>query len=181
MQRSNLRRRAAGLCVAAGASLFLASPALAGSDHVRASGALVRYSTAIPVGSTARVTAVYNAAGSSIIVLQVRGLAPNTAYGAHAHANACGATGSAAGPHYQHVQDPHQPSSDPAYANPQNEIWLDFETDSEGNGTGTAKVDWQFSPDRRPGSVIIHAEQTHTGPTDSGTAGARLACLTVNF
>ena len=181
MQGSNLRRNAAGLCVAAGVTLFAASPALAGTVQVHATGELVRYSTAIPDGATARVDAVYNAAGSSIVVLHVKGLAPNTAYGAHAHSHACGVTGAAAGSHYQHVLDPHQPSTNPAYANPQNEIWLDFHTDSEGNGTGTAKVDWQFSPDRRPGSVIIHAEETHTGPTDSGTAGARLACLTVDF
>src|SRR4051812_40872345 len=142
MHRSNLRRNAATLCVAAGVSLFAASPALAGTGHVRAGGELVRYSTSIPKGAVARVDAVYDAAGSSIVVLHVKGLAPNTAYGAHAHANACGLTGSAAGPHYQHVVDPHQPSTDPAYANAQNEIWLDFETDSEGNGTGTAKVDW---------------------------------------
>lgn len=181
MHRANVRRNAAGLCVAAGVSLFAASPALAGATHVHASGELVRYSAAVPAGATARVSAVYNAAGSSIVVLHVSGLAPHTAYGAHAHANACGLTGATAGPHYQHVVDPHQPSTDPAYANPQNEIWLDFRTDSEGNGTGTTKVDWQFSPDRHPGSVIIHAEQTHTGPTDSGTAGARLACLTMDF
>lgn len=33
--------------------------------------------------------------------------------------------------------------------------------------------------DRRDWSVVIHAEHTHTGPSDSGTAGARLACLDV--
>ena len=181
MHRPLLRRNAAALCVAAGVSLFAASPALAGADHARADGDLVRYSAAIPVGAHARVNAVYDASGSTVVVLHVSGLAPNTAYGAHAHANPCGLTGAAAGPHYQHVMDPHQPSTSPAYANAQNEIWLDFVTDHEGSGTGTAKVDWQFSPDRRPGSVIIHAEQTHTGPTDSGTAGARLACLTVDF
>jgi Cu-Zn family superoxide dismutase len=181
MHRSILRRNAAVLCAAAGVSLFAASPALAGTEHARAAGELVRYSAAIPVGAHARVDAVYNASGASIVVLHVWGLAPNTAYGSHAHVNACGTTGAAAGPHYQHVVDTHQPSTNPAYANPQNEIWLDFETDSEGNASATAKEDWQFSPDRRPGSVIIHAEQTHTGPDDSGTAGARLACLTVGF
>jgi Cu-Zn family superoxide dismutase len=181
MHRPTLRRNAAVACALAGASLFAASPALAGAEHVRASGELVRYSAAVPDGAQGRVNAVYNAHGDTIVVLHVTGLAPYTAYGSHAHANACGATGAAAGPHYQHVVDPHQPSTSPAYANPQNEIWLDFETDSEGNGAAIAKVDWQFAPERRPRSVIIHAEQTHTGPDNSGTAGARLACLTVNF
>ena len=181
MQRSMLRRTTALLCAVAGSTLFAASPALAGADHARASGELIRYSTAIPEGASARVDAVYNASGASIFVLHVWGLAPNTAYGSHAHVNACGATGAAAGPHYQHVVDPHQPSTDPAYANPHNEVWLDFETDSDGNATATSTEDWQFSADRRPGSVIIHVETTHTGPDDSGTAGARLACLTVAF
>jgi Cu-Zn family superoxide dismutase len=181
MHRSTLRRNASVFCAVAGVSLFAASPALAGAEHAHARGELVRYSPAVPAGAQARVDAVYNAVGDSIVVLHVTGLAPNTAYGSHAHANACGPTGAGAGPHYQHVVDPHQPSTNPAYANPQNEIWLDFKTDDEGNGTARAKVDWQFSPDRRPGSVIIHAEQTHTGPDDSGTAGTRLACLTVDF
>jgi superoxide dismutase, Cu-Zn family len=174
-------RYAAVLCALGGVSLFAASPALANAQHVRAAGELIRYSALIPQGAQARVDAVYDAHGTSIVVLHVMGLAPNTAYGAHAHANACGPRGADAGPHYQHVPDPHQPSTDPAYANPQNEIWLDFDTDGDGAGTAVARVAWQFSVDRRPHSVIIHAEQTHTGPDDSGTAGARLACLTVDF
>jgi Cu-Zn family superoxide dismutase len=179
--RSTIRRGTFVACAAAGLGLFVASPALAGADHAHASGELIRYSAAIPSGARARVNAVYTAQGQSVVVLHVTGLVPNTAYGAHAHANACGLTGPDAGPHYQHVQDPHQPSTNPAYANRENEIWLDFRTDQDGNGTATTKVDWQFSPDRRAASVIIHAEQTHTGPDDSGTAGARLACLTVDF
>lgn len=181
MFRSTLRRSALAACGVAGLTLFAAAPALASAEHAHASGELIRYSDAIPVGAQARVDAVYNAHGDSIVVLHVTGLMPNTGYGAHAHVNACGLHGADAGPHYQHVPDPHQPSTDPAYANPQNEIWLDFNTDEDGNGVATAKVAWQFSPDRRPGSVIIHAEQTHTGPNDSGTAGARLACLSVDF
>ena len=161
--------------------LFVASPAIAGADRVRSQGPLTRYSTAIPAGSTARVQAVYNSAGDTIVSLHVWGLAPNTAYGAHAHQNPCGLAGAAAGPHFQHVMDPVVPSTNPAYANPDNEIWLDFTTDEDGNGSAQTRVAWQFEPDRRPHSVIIHAEQTHTGETDSGTAGARLACLTVDF
>ena len=36
-----------------------------------------------------------------------------------------------AGPTFQNVVDPVQPSVDPAYANPENEIWLDFRTDDD--------------------------------------------------
>jgi superoxide dismutase, Cu-Zn family len=168
------------VCLSA-AGLFVASPAIAGADQVRSQGPLTSYSAAIPTGSTARVQAVYNSAGDTIVTLHVWGLAPNTAYGAHAHQNPCGLVGAAAGPHFQHVMDPVVPSTNPAYANPSNEIWLDFKTDEDGNASAQTKVAWQFAPDRRPHSVIIHAEQTHTGDTDSGTAGARLACLTVGF
>ncbi len=162
-------------------ALFVASPAIAGADRVRAEGDLVRYSGTVPEEARARVQAVYTSAGDSIVTLHVWGMAPDTEYGAHAHVNPCGSTGAAAGPHFQNVPDPVVPSVDPAYANPTNEIWLDLTTDAEGNGVAQTKVPWQFSPTRRAQSVIIHVEHTHTGPTDSGVAGARLACLTVGF
>jgi Cu-Zn family superoxide dismutase len=174
------RRLPLALCVSA-LALFAASPAIAGADQVRDEGPIVAYSSAIPQGATARVQAVYDAAGDTVVTLHVWGLQPNTAYGAHAHKNPCGLTAAAAGSHFQHVVDPVQPSTNPLYANPGNEIWLDFTTDEEGNATAQARQLWQFEPDRRPHSVVIHLEQTHTGPTDSGTAGARLGCLTVDF
>jgi len=161
--------------------LFVASPAFAGADRVRSDGPLVAYSSVIPQGAAARVQAVYDASGSTTVTLHVWGMLPNTNYGAHAHANACGLTGAAAGPHFQNVQDPVSPSVNPAYANPRNEIWLDLVTDEEGNGVAQTRVPWQFQADRRAHSVIIHVEHTHTGPSDSGVAGARLACMTVNF
>lgn len=168
--------------VIAATVLFAASPAIAGADRVRAEGDLVRYNTTVvPEGARARVDAVYTAAGDSIVTLHVWGMRANTPYGAHAHVNPCGATGAAAGPHFQNAPDPVFPSTNPAYANPANEIWLDLTTDAEGNGAAQTKVPWQFSPTRRAQSVIIHVEHTHTGPTDSGVAGARLACLTVGF
>ena len=90
----------------------------------------------------------------------------------------------AAGGHFQN--NPFPPGSsatDPTYANATNEIWLDLVTDERGNGVAQTKVPWQFSPTRRASSVMIHAEHTHTGGpgTPAGTAGARLACLTVGF
>ena len=167
--------------IAASATLFAASPAVARADHIRAQGELFRYSDAVPEDARARVKATYTSAGDTIVTLHVWGMKPNTEYGAHAHTNACGDTGAAAGPHFQNVLDPVTPSTNPAYANPQNEIWLDLETDEEGNGAAQTKLNWQFSPERRAHSVIIHVEHTHTGPHDSGVAGARLACLTVGF
>lgn len=161
--------------------LFVSSPAIAGADRVRDQGPLISYSSAIPSGATARVQAVYDASGKTHVTLHVWGLQPRTEYGAHAHVNACGLTGSAAGPHFQNTPDPVLPSVNPAYANPRNEIWLDLTTDESGNGVAQTRVPWQFSPGRRAHSVVIHVEHTHTGPTDSGVAGARLACLSVGF
>jgi len=176
-----LTRLGPPVAAVAAMGLFLTSPAIAGADRIRNEGPLVSYSSAIPAGATARVQAVYDAAGNTVVTLHVKGLLPNTIYGAHAHVNPCGLLGSAAGPHFQNVQDPVIPSVNPAYANPRNEIWLDLTTDQDGNGSAQTRVGWQFSPDRRAHSVIIHAEHTRTGPTDSGVAGARLACLSVDF
>lgn len=170
------------VAVVSAVGLFVASPAIAGADRIRSEGELVRYdAAAIPAGARARVQGVYTSAGDSIVTLHVWGLRPNTEYGAHAHVNACGPTATDAGPHFQNNIDPVQPSTSPAYANPSNEIWLDFVTGGAGNGATQTKVPWQFSPARRANSVVIHVEHTHTGPSDSGTAGPRLACLTVGF
>jgi Cu-Zn family superoxide dismutase len=135
--------------------------------------------TLVPEGAKV-VVAEYVYDGSTTVTLNVRGLVPNRAYGAHAHAMPCGPKGDDAGPHFQHQPDPVTPSVDPRYANPQNEIWLDFKTDAQGNATTATTVPWVFS-DRRAASVIIHAEPTQTEPGKAGTAGARLACLSFSF
>ena len=73
-----------------------------------------------------------------------RACCPSRGYAAHAHVNPCGPTGDAAGPHFQNRPDPAaapgKPSTDPAYANPQNEIWLDLRTDGDGDGESRAEV-----------------------------------------
>jgi Cu-Zn family superoxide dismutase len=113
-------------------------------------------------------------------LLSVYGLVPNRTYGAHAHQRPCGAAPTDAGAHHQHVVDPNQPSVDPAYANPENELWLDFTTDDRGRAVVGAVVPWRFA-DRRAGSVVIHAQRTATEPGKAGTAGPRLGCATVDF
>ena len=134
----------------------------------------------VPVGAGVSVAAV-SADGATTTTLQVRGLRPNTVYGAHAHVGYCGATGDAAGPHFQFRPDPVQPSVDPAFANPRNEIWLDLTTDAQGNGTATSTNDWVFPADRRAKSVVVHEMATRTEPGKAGTAGKRPACMTVEF
>ncbi|WP_433272067.1 superoxide dismutase [Actinosynnema sp. CS-041913] len=117
---------------------------------------------------------------STKVQLSVYGLVPNRTYGSHAHQKPCGQLPADSGAHHQHVVDPNQPSVDPKYANPTNEIWLDFTTDDRGRATVTTVVPWRFE-DRRAGSVVIHAQKTETEPGKAGTAGPRLGCATVKF
>jgi Cu-Zn family superoxide dismutase len=140
--------------------------------------------TAAPEG--ARVSVEAGASdGSTEVRLEVTGLQPDRGYAAHAHTRPCGPTGAAAGPHYQHDVDPaatpERPSTDPAFANPGNEIWLDLRTGGAGDGEASTEVPFVFG-DRAPASVVIHeAESTATGPGEAGSAGGRLACLNVPF
>ncbi|QQQ76165.1 superoxide dismutase [Saccharothrix sp. 6-C] len=140
------------------------------------SGELTSYDARVPVGARAEVV-VAPLAGGTVVMLRTSGLLPDRDYGAHAHVNACGPVSTDAGPHYQHVQGG---ATDPAFANPRNEIWLDFTTDAHGRGQAWTRVEWQFG-ERRAGSVVLHEEHTHTEPGHAGTAGARLGCLTVPF
>ncbi|WP_433277904.1 superoxide dismutase [Pseudonocardia xinjiangensis] len=134
----------------------------------------------VKVGAFASVDA-RSGGGITTVGLEVLGFEPGRRYGAHVHTNPCGATGADAGPHFQNVVDPVQPSVDPRYANPQNEIWLDFLTDQDGTGRVENTVAWQFPADRRPGSIIVHAMPTAVEPGVAGTAGGRAACITVRF
>lgn len=134
----------------------------------------------VKAGSRGAVSA-QSGDGSTSVTLAVRGLEPDREYGAHAHTQPCGETGDAAGPHFQNVVDPVQPSTDPQYANPENEIWLDLTTDSTGAGSAETTVGWEFPDDRRAHSVVIHAMETATAPGKAGTAGSRAACITVDF
>ena len=166
----------------------LAAPSAANMPST-AQGELTRYTSVpevLPVGARARVRAVETGSGKTVVTLQARGFKPDETYGAHAHYRPCGATGAAAGAHYQNVEerqgDEVTPSTDPAFANPDNEVWLDFTTDSEGNGSAQTVVDWQFRPSALGRSVVVHANHTsHGGTPPAGNAGARLGCLSVPF
>ncbi|MFE9329579.1 superoxide dismutase family protein [Streptomyces sp. NPDC006925] len=110
--------------------------------------------------------------------LRVRGLLPDRTYGAHVHTRPCGGRPGDAGPHYQHRRAPRQPSTDPRYANPRNEVWLDVTTDSAGRGSAVSRHGWTFRPGGA-GSVVLHERATRTGQGHAGAAGARLGCFTV--
>jgi Cu-Zn family superoxide dismutase len=157
---------------------------------ITASGTFVTYTAGatavtydpalVPVGATAKVT-ITQTSSSTRVELTVAGLRPNRGYGAHLHTSPCGPTGAVAGPHYQHRRDPaasaSRPSVDPSYANPQNEVWLDFRTDSNGRAFAAAIHPWAFGTS--PRSLIIHAMTTKTASGEAGTAGTRAACLTL--
>ncbi|MFC7328713.1 superoxide dismutase family protein [Marinactinospora rubrisoli] len=110
--------------------------------------------------------------------LRVRGLQPDRAYGAHLHTRPCGEKPDDSGPHYQNDPDPHQPSTDPKYANDKNEVWLDFTTDSQGQAESETTVDWVPRAGEAR-SIVIHAEHTRTEHGHAGQAGDRLACVNV--
>ncbi len=151
------------------------------ATFAQGAGTAITYDTAlVPVGASATVTST-SGGGATKVTLEVSGLAPERQYGAHAHTKACGPTPPDAGPHFQHQKDPVAPSVDPAYANPQNEIWLDFRTDAQGNGTATSTVSWDVTDAAHPQSVVVHAHATATEPGKAGTAGDRAGCVTVNF
>jgi superoxide dismutase, Cu-Zn family len=134
----------------------------------------------VPPGATAALTITREHAGTQVR-LAITGLLPNRHYGAHLHVNPCGASAAASGPHYQHQRDPaasaSKPSVDPSYANPRNEVWLDFTTDRSGKASTIAVQPWTF--DTLPRSLVIHAIATKTMPGEAGAAGLRAGCLTL--
>jgi superoxide dismutase, Cu-Zn family len=109
----------------------------------------------------------------TLISLTVAGAAPNRQFGAHVHKLPCADT--KGGGHYQHVVSPTTPT-DPAYANPKNEVWLDFLTNRKGHGFAWSLVNWTVRPDGA-NSIVVH----HTKTANDGTAGARLGCKDVDF
>ena len=138
----------------------------------------------VPPGATAQLEIGARGAGLAV-TLQVAGMVPRRSYGAHLHTSPCTAIPAQAGPHYQHEPDPKatpsEPSTDPAFANPANEVWLDFTADASGAASTTAVEDWAFDEDHPPGSLIVHSDVTRTGAGVAGMAGPRVACLTLTL
>jgi Cu-Zn family superoxide dismutase len=149
-------------------------------ESYSATAKAVTYDAKVPAGAKITVVGVPTFGGGTTVLLVLNGLQPHRAYGAHVHVKKCGAAPADSGPHFQNVADPVQPSVDPAYANPRNEIWLDVHTDGNGFAHTESTVDWQFT-ERHARSVVLHNEHTHTKPGEAGTAGPRLACANVDF
>ncbi len=135
----------------------------------------------MPEGATIDVTVTEESEGSAYTVA-VTGLEADRDFGAHLHTDPCGADPADSGPHYQDEADPEAdadtPSANPEYANPENEVWLDFTTDSEGNAAQQAKVDW-LPREGEANSIVLHEEHTAEEEGEAGQAGDRLACVNV--
>ncbi|HEY2723793.1 MAG TPA: superoxide dismutase family protein [Pseudonocardiaceae bacterium] len=148
-----------------------------------ANGTAITYDESLaPVGAKL-TTSMVPAGNATEVKFTVSGLTPNRGYAVHAHTKACGADAKAAGPHYQNRIDPaatpDKPSSDPAYANRTNEIWLDLTTDAKGSAQTATTVPFTFTK-REPASIVVHKDMvTNTEPGKAGTAGDRIACLTL--
>jgi superoxide dismutase, Cu-Zn family len=134
----------------------------------------------VPAGARGAVQS-RSGEGTTTVMLAVRGLEQHRVYGAHVHMQPCGEQPDAAGPHFQYAADPVQPSVDPTFANPQNEIWLDLTTDETGAGSAESTVAWTFPSERRPKSVVLHSDHTASEPGEAGAAGDRVACISVDF
>ncbi|MBB1256929.1 superoxide dismutase family protein [Streptomyces alkaliterrae] len=142
--------------------------------------AAVTYDRRVPEGAGVTVAQRLHEGGRTSVRLWVDGVEPGRIFGAHVHTKPCGKAPEASGPHYQDEVDPVQPSVDPRYANPDNEVWLDFKADRTGVARSSARQQWTFRPGEAR-SVVIHEHETHMGEGHAGQAGARLACVTVPF
>ncbi|WP_017556267.1 superoxide dismutase family protein [Nocardiopsis baichengensis] len=135
---------------------------------------------AVPPGAGVELTVAPEEDRGTGFSLRLTGLTPDREYGAHMHTGACGEQPDDSGPHYQDQEDPEQPSTDPEYANDDNEVWLDVTTDSDGNADSEADVDWTPRSGEMK-SLVVHAEHTRTGQGEAGKAGDRLACVDVEM
>ncbi|MGC5015339.1 superoxide dismutase family protein [Streptosporangium sp. DT93] len=154
----------AGLRLAGGGTLVAPAP--------RAS-AIVYDTALVPPGAEAMVTAESGSVLSTSTVT-VKGMLPARTYGVHLHVNPCGLKPDDAGPHYRSAH-----THTAAHASAENEVWLDFTTDARGEATATSTQDWAFSPGKPPGSLVIHSEPTRTAGTEAGSAGPRVACVSL--
>ena len=176
------RRLALG-AVAGVAALVLAAPTALADDgghdddrRIRAAGPLrdLRLGTADPTdGATAQVK-VEQEDGETEVSLKIQGLGRGSAglqLGAHVHVGPCVAgNGIAAGPHFN-INIAGTPISE------ETEVWLDFVIGRNGTARAEAEVPFVI-PRGGAGSVVIHINPTAPG---TGVAGARIACLPVQF
>jgi superoxide dismutase, Cu-Zn family len=113
--------------------------------------------------------------GGMTVSLSVSGLVADRGFGSHVHKLECPPPTSAGG-HFQHTPNPDGGVNDPEFANPMNEVWLDFTTNDAGVGMGSATVNF-VPPPGGAKAIIVHDKLTG----DGGLAGPKLACLPFAF
>ncbi len=119
-------------------------------------------------------TSVADGGAGIEVTLMVSGLPNNREFGSHLHKAECEM--GMAGGHYQHVPAPDGGATNPMFANPDNEVWLDFTTSGTGTATSKASVDF-VPPAGSAKAIIVHDRKTG----DGGVAGPKLACLPFAF
>jgi len=127
-----------------------------------------------PIGRVATAAAEAYQVGDKLrLLLAVRGFPYERTFGSHLHRLECDDT--KAGGHYQHMPFPEGGmATDPDYANPTNEAWLDFTTDDRGSADSEVTLDWLPRAGEAK-SIIIHDRASGEG----GVSGAKLACLPI--
>lgn len=174
---NTLTRTLPRLAGAALAGLLLTANTADAATLVRAhsSGKLtdLQLATAEPTDGAAAIVIATERGTSTTVTLKLRGLdrtIAGTTLGAHVHVGNCvEGDGAAAGAHYN--------STGGTTISDQTEVWLDFTVKANGTAKATAKVPFIIPADGA-GAVVIHAMETNE---ITGAAGARLACLPVNF
>ncbi|MCD9590433.1 superoxide dismutase family protein [Streptomyces samsunensis] len=204
--------KAVTAAVAMGASMAIATPAVAAPPHpfvfvhdrfqpaaqAKSAGAVTYDKSLVPTSASVFIAEArvggkgmknregaqghgqYKMHKGTFVFISVRGLAADHHFGIHVHTKPCGTKPDSSGPHYQNKPDPKQPSTNPKYANPHNEVWLDITTKSNGKGWAKSWVKWNFRSGEAH-SVVIHKHATGTTSGKAGQAGARVACVNVPF
>ena len=128
-----------------------------------------------PITAIAGTAEVYDLGAKTQVVLKLSGLPASRQFGSHVHKATCAEM--KAGGHYQHMEGG---ATDPAFANPMNEIWLDFMSDPLGNGSANRTVNWEVAKERAK-AVVVHDQATMTAAGVAGMAGPKLACVNLKF
>jgi Cu-Zn family superoxide dismutase len=178
-RRSAFASMAAVLAVAGAIATAVPAEARHHEDKVDLtfSGELVDFTTTGPSpfdGASARLV-MASRDDRTLFILIVTGVSREAAgetFGAHLHEGSCVAADfSAAGPHYNQSRV----DGGPLVVSAETEVWLDVTITPGGTAVALASVPFVPTPGNR--SIVLHAEET----SETGTAGARLACLPVSW
>ncbi|NNN00364.1 MAG: hypothetical protein HKL86_00860 [Acidimicrobiaceae bacterium] len=128
----------------------------------RTSRAVTYDQSSVRRGSRVGVLEKSNDTGGLFIELSVWGLNPNNKYDAYVYTRPCGATPASAGKRVQNG-----PSTDHY---PQNEVWLNFQTNFYGTAHSRADQNWPFSVGQANSVVLL-----------SHNTARVVACISVPF